>query len=62
MQPRAPAPGNKASNLGLKTHMGVEAAAGETPSLTGVFIGETHRGLEHTQTHPPVNQHQRGPV
>ena len=27
--------------------MGVEAAAGETPSLTGEVVGETHRGLEH---------------
>ena len=26
---------------------------GETPSLTGEDIGETHRVLEHTQTHPP---------
>ena len=30
--------------------MGVEAAAGETPRLTGVFVGETHRVLKHTQT------------
>ena len=42
--------------------MGVEAAAGETPSLTGEFIGETHRGLEHTQAHPLGNQHERGPI
>ena len=35
---------------------------GETPSLTGEFIGETHRVLEHTQTHPPGNQHQKGPI
>ena len=41
--------------------MGV-AAAGETPSLIGEFIGETHRVLECTQTHPPGNQHQRGPI
>ena len=42
--------------------MGVEAAAGETPSLTGEVVGETHRGLERTQAHPLGNQHQRGPV
>ena len=42
--------------------MGVEVAAGETPSLTGGFIGETHRGLEHAQAHPLGNQHQRGSV
>ena len=43
--------------------MGFEVAVGETPSLTGGFIGETtHRGLEWTQTHPPRNQHQKGPI
>ena len=57
LQPRAPAQGNKASNLWLKTPMGVEAAAGETPSLTGEFVGETHRGLERAQTHLLGNQH-----
>ena len=41
--------------------MGVEAA-GETPSLTGEFGGETHRVLEFTQDHPPGNQHQKGPI
>ena len=41
--------------------MGAEAAK-ETPSLTGEFVGETHRVLEHTQTHPPGNQHQKGPI
>ena len=39
-----------------------EAAAGETPSLTGEVVGETHRGLECAQAHPLGNQHQRGPV
>ena len=39
--------------------MGV-AVVGETPSLTGEFVGETHRVLECTQTHPPRNQHQKG--
>ena len=47
--------------LWLKTPVGVEAA-GETPSLTGEFVGETHRVLECTQTHPPGNQHQKGPL
>ena len=37
--------------------LGVEEAAGETPSLTGEFVGETHRGLERTQAHPLGNQH-----
>ena len=41
--------------------MGVEAA-GETPSLTGEFAGETHRGLVRAQAHPPGNQHQQGPI
>ena len=40
--------------------MGVGAAAGETPILTGEFVGDTHRGLERKQTHPPGNQHQMG--
>ena len=62
VQPRAPARGNKASNLWLKTPVGVEVAAGETPSLTGEVIGETHRGLECAQAHPLGNQHQRGRV
>ena len=38
------------------------AAVGETPSLTGEFIGETHRVLQCTQNHPPRNQHQKGPM
>ena len=42
--------------------MGVEAGMGEIPSLTGEFVGETHRVLEHTQTHPPGNQHQKVPL
>ena len=41
--------------------MGVEAV-GETPCITGELIGETHRGLECTQTHPPGKQHQKGPI
>ena len=51
----------KPQNLQLKTPVGL-AAAGETTSLTEEFIGETHGVLEHTQTHPPWNQHHRGLV
>ena len=61
-QPRAPARGNKASNLWLKTPVGVEVAAGETPSLTGECVGETHGGLESAQAHPLRKQHQSGPI
>ena len=32
--------------------MGVGAAAEETPSLTGEFVEETHKGLECAQDHP----------
>ena len=60
-QSRAPVQGNKASKHRLKTPVGVEAL-GETPSITGEFMGETHRVLECTQTHPPGNQHQKGPL
>ena len=35
---------------------------GEAPSLTGEFIGETHRILEYTPAHTPRNQHQEGPI
>ena len=38
------------------------AAAEETPSLTGEFVGETHRVLECTQNHPPWNKHQKGVI
>ena len=31
----------------------------ETTNLTGEFVGETHRVLEGTQSHPPGNQHQK---
>ena len=36
--------------------------AGETPSLTGEFIAETHRVIECAQIHPPGNQQQKGPI
>ena len=32
-------------------------AVGETPSLTGESVRDTHGILEHTQAHPPWNQH-----
>ena len=41
--------------------MGFEVV-GETPSLIGELVGETHRVLECTQNHPPGNQHQQGPI
>ena len=40
----------------MKTPVGVEAAAGETPTLTEEFVGETHRGLERAQAHPPTQE------
>ena len=46
----------------LKTPVRVEWAVGKTPSLIGEFIGETHRDLEHTQTHPLRKQHQKSPI
>ena len=36
--------------------------AAQTPSLTVEFIGKSHRVLECTQTYPPGNQHQNGPI
>ena len=37
-------------------------AKGETPSLTGELVGETHWVLERTQAHPPGNHHQKSPI
>ena len=51
----------KPQNLWLKKPVGLEET-GETPSLTGEFIGETYRALKHTQNHPPGNQYQKGPI
>ena len=48
----------KPQNLLLKKPVAVEAAK-ETPSLIREFTGETHRILQHTQTHPLRNQHQK---
>ena len=45
-QPHVPV-GNKPQNLWLQKPVGV-VAGGDTPSLTGEIIGETHRVLEHT--------------
>ena len=42
--------------------MGVEAAVGEIPSLTGEFIGESHGVLERTQTNPLGKQYQKGRI
>ena len=42
--------------------MGVEATVRDARSLTGEFLGETHRGLERAQAHPPGNQHEKGPI
>ena len=61
-QPRVPSQGKKASDPLIENTCGVELAVGETPSHTGEFIGETRRVLEHTQTHLPGNQHQKGPI
>ena len=46
----------KPQSLLLQKSVGV-AAVGESPSLTGGFIGESHRVLECAQAHPPKNQH-----
>ena len=58
LQPRILVQGNKAS----KPKICGGVVVGETPSLTAEFIGETHRVLEHTQTHPSENPHQKGPI
>ena len=61
---RVPIKEKKASKtLTVKTcgMLGV-VMAGETPSLTGEFIGETHRVLECIQIHPLGNQHEKGPI
>ena len=60
-QPRVPVWRNRASKPLTITPVGVEVV-GETPSLTGQFIGETHMVLECTQTHPPGNQHQKSTI
>ena len=52
----------KTQNVWRQKSGEVEAAAEETPSLTGEFVGETHRGLERAQAYPLGNQHQRGPI
>ena len=49
----------KPQNLWLLKPVGV-VAAGETPNLTGEFIGETHRGLKHAH-HPTWESAPQGP-
>ena len=61
MHPRALERGNKASKH-LTEKPVVVVVAGEMPSLTRKFIVETYRVLEHTQNHPPRNQHQKGQI
>ena len=43
----------------IKKSVGIVAAE-ETPSLTGEFVGETHRLRKCTQTHPLANPHLKG--
>ena len=61
VQPRVPVRGKEASKPLTEKPVGVEMA-GETLRLTGEFVGEIHMLLEHTQNHPPRNQHQKGPI
>ena len=61
-QPRVPARGNKVSKRLTENTLTVEAAVGENTASQEEFVGETHRVLEHTQTHPSGNQHQKVPV
>ena len=62
MQPRVPVWGNKASKpMTEKTCRGCRGGR-NTPSITGECVGETNRVLECTQTHPPRNHHQKGPI
>ena len=60
-QPKFPRWEKEASKPLAINPLGV-VVAGETLSLTGEFIGETHSVLECTQNHPPRNQHQKGPI
>ena len=46
----------------MKTPVGVEVAVGEMPSLTGEFVGETHRVLECTQTTSTQESAPEGPI
>ena len=41
--------------------MEVEAAVGETPSLTGEFVAETQKVLEYTQNPPTQESAPEGP-
>ena len=53
--------GKKPQNFWWYKPVGV-VVVGETNSLTGEFVGVIHRVLELTQTHPPGNQHHKGPI
>ena len=60
-QPKVPVGETKVSiPLAVKTCGGW--VAGETPSFTGEFAGETYRVLEDTQTHLPGNQYKKSPI
>ena len=61
MQPRVPVGEKKTSETLTEKSVGV-VVVGKTLSLTGEFVGKIHRVLEHTQTHPPRNQHQKGSI
>ena len=61
-QPRVPVQGNKASKPVTVKTWGGGLRQQKTPSLTGEFVGETHRVLEPTKTHPHGNQHKKGPI
>ena len=52
---------NKASKHLTVKSVGV-VAAGETPSLTEEFLGETQKVLECIHTYTPRNQHLKGPI
>ena len=60
-QPRVPARENKDSKPLTEKTVGV-VEVGKTPNLTRELVGKTHRVLECTQTHPPGNQNQKGPI
>ena len=51
----------KASKLPAIKPVGV-AVTGETLSLRGEFLGETHRVPESAQNHPPGKHLQKGPI
>ena len=61
MQSRVPVQETKSSKpLAVKTSRGFCSGINSKPQ--GKFVGENHGVLECTQTHPPQNQHQEGPI